>query len=295
MNSKILVTGGNGYIGSQIIKLYFKKGIKTDSLGRGENKNKIVSKYFQVDITDYNNLRRFKNNYDLIIHCAGSPNVSRSVKLPIFDFNINLLGTLNMLEFARKNNSKFILLSTVSVFSTENELPLTENSKKKVSSPYGASKLSAESYCNAYFRSYGLDIRIARIFNTYGPGMKHLFISDMIKKIKTAKELVTIGGTGNQVRDYVFIDDLVQAISLIISDGEPGEDYNICSGRKVTLYQLTNLLIDKLNKKNIKINCDQISYPGDIEKWYGNPKKIKKLGFIQKVKLETGIERTINN
>ena len=228
-----------------------------------------------------------------MIHCAGSPSVPLSVENPIKDFSINLKGTLNMLEFSRTNNSKFILLSTVSVFDTSNKLPLVESSSKKPTSPYGASKLASEAYCQAYYRSYGLDTRIARIFNTYGPGMNHLFVSDMIKKINNSKNEVVIGGSGNQIRDYIFIEDLAEAIYIISKNGISGEDYNICSGNKNTLLDITTKLVKIMDRKDLAIKCDGMTYKGDIEKWYGDPKKIQKIGFNQNHSLEQGLKKTL--
>ena len=201
-----------------------------DSIDISNSSNCSANNYYRLDITNKKNLSEINNNYDAIVHCAGSPSVPRSVEKPLIDFSINLNATINMLEFARLNNSKFVL-STVSVYDSENKLPLNENSFKKPTSPYGAAKLSSEAYCQAYNRTYDLDTKIVRIFNTFGPGMNHLFISDMINKIKQSKGEVTLRGSGNQIRDYVYIDDLIEAIYLVMTNGLPGEDYNICSGK----------------------------------------------------------------
>ena len=227
------------------------------------------------------------------MHCAGSPSVPLSVENPLKDFSINLKGTINMLEFSRTNSSMLIFLSTVSVFDTSNKLPLVESSRKKPTSPYGASKLASEAYCQAYFRSYGLDTKIARIFNTYGPGMSHLFVSDMINKINNSKNEIVIGGSGNQIRDYIFIEDLVEAIYIISSKGISGEDYNICSGNKHTLLDITTKLVKIMERDDLIIRCDGVTYKGDIEKWYGDPKKIKKIGFNQRYNLEQGLKKTL--
>ena len=295
MSQRILVTGGNGYIGSHIIKYYLGKGCVVDSLDVGVIDNNNSANYYSIDITKRYKLSILKSSYDIIIHCAGSPSVPNSVKEPLLDFKINVEGALNMLQYAKESESKFIFLSTVSIFDTLNKLPLNENSIKKVTSPYGAAKLSAEAYCQAYYRTFGTDTRIARIFNTYGPGMKHLFVSDMIKKIKNSKNQIILGGSGNQIRDYVYISDLIQALDIIINKGSPGEDYNICSGKKVSLLKITNILLDKMGRKDLTISCDGKSYPGDIKEWYGKPEKLRKLGFNTEYTIEEGLEETINS
>ena len=294
MKFEILITGGNGFIGGQLINYFSQKGIQVDSLDIGDNNNNVLKNYYSVDITKPRELKIIKYNYNVIIHCAGIASVQQSVKNPMQDFRVNLEGTLNMLELSKKMKCKFIFLSSVSVFDSKNQLPLTENSIKNVSSPYGASKLAGESYCQAYFKTFGTDTRIARIFNVYGPGMKHLFIADMINKINSAKNEVVIGGTGKQIRDYLYIDDVIKAIDLILNKGNPGEDYNICSGEKITLVDLTKILLKKMNREDLIIRCNQKSYPGDIEKWYGDPSKLNSLGFRKQVIIEDGLEKTLN-
>ena len=164
MSGKILVTGGNGYIGRNLVRFLLEKDHFVDTLDVNERSLTNATNYFNCNITRLEELKKIKNKYDLIIHCAGSPSVPMSVENPQKDFSINLEATLNMLQFSRQNNSTFIFLSTVSVFDTKNKLPLIESSERKPTSPYGASKLASEAYCQAYFRSYGLDTRIARIF-----------------------------------------------------------------------------------------------------------------------------------
>tara|TARA_Y100001935_G_scaffold254679_1_gene264549 strand:- start:372 stop:1259 length:888 start_codon:yes stop_codon:yes gene_type:complete len=293
MSGKILVTGGNGYIGRNLVRFLLENDHFVDTLDVNEKSITNATNYFNCNINRLEELKKIKNEYDLIIHCAGSPSVPMSVENPQKDFSINLEATLNMLQFSRQNNSTFIFLSTVSVFDTKNKLPLIESSERKPTSPYGASKLASEAYCQAYFRSYGLDTRIARIFNTYGPEMKHLFISDMIKKINLSKDDVVIGGSGNQIRDYIFIEDLVQAIYVIYQNGLPGEDYNICSGKLITLKDITEKMLKIMNKENLSIKCDGKNYDGDIEKWYGDPSKINSIGFEQNFNIEEGLKKTL--
>ena len=296
MSKKILVTGGNGFIGGYLVEYYTTRNFQVHSLDIHKESKYDVYNYYSTDITNIDNVLSIDNSFDIIFHCAGSASVLHSTENPIDDFIINVQGTLNMLEFVRKSGShSFIFLSTVSVFDREGELPLTEISVKKATSPYGAGKMASESYCQAYYRTYGIDTRIARIFNTYGPGMSHLFIADVMRKIKRAKTEIVIGGSGNQIRDYVYISDLIKALTIIAEKGQPGEDYNICSGKNVTLFEITEMLLQKMKRNDLKIICDGKSYPGDIEKWYGTPKKLNSLGFTPETGLEKGLEKVINS
>lgn len=294
MAEKILVTGGNGYIGSHIIEYYTRKGFTVHNLDLAERSTLPVAKYYSFDVTNIDDVIRIDNSYNVIFHCAGSASVPHSVENPLKDFEVNVQGALNMLDFVRNSGSgMFVFLSSVSVFDTINKLPLSEFSFKKSSSPYGAGKLAAESYCQSYYKTYGVDTRIARIFNTYGPGMNHLFIADMMKKISNAKDEIVIGGSGNQIRDYVFISDLVKALAIIADKGQPGEDYNICSGEKTSLLKISKILLEKMGRDDLRIICDGITYSGDIEKWYGNPEKLLGLGFNFSVGLGEGLGKTI--
>ena len=125
--------------------------------------------------------------------------------------------------------------------------------------------------------------------------MSHLFIADVMRKIRRAKTEIVIGGCGNQIRDYVCISDLIKALTIIAEKGQPGEDYNICHGKEITLFEITEILLDKMKRNDLKIVCDGKSYPGDIEKWYGLPAKLTSLGFKPEIGLEKGLETVIKS
>ena len=147
----------------------------------------------------------------------------------------------------------------------------------------------------AYFRSYGIDTRIARIFNTYGPGMSHLFIADMIRKITNSKNEIIVGGDGKQIRDYVYIADLINALAIIADHGKPGEDYNICSENKINLNKILELILLKMNRTDLNIIYDGKSYIGDIVEWYGNSEKLRNLGFNIAYNFEMGLDIVIKS
>ena len=201
-----------------------------------------------------------------------------------------------MLEFSKKDKIKnFYFLSSVSVFDPKNNLPLLENSKKNPISPYGASKNSSENFCNAFHKTFGMDIRIARIFNTYGPGSKNLFIYDLMRKLSSSSSKLHLMGSGNQTRDYVYISDLIDGILLIAESGKPGNDYNICSGNPLKIKNIANIILSELGLKDKKIIFDKKSYPGDIEHWYGDNSKITSLGFKPTISFEDGIKKIISD
>lgn len=294
---KVLITGINGFIGRNLADALYQRGIyKIDGLGRSDYCNIKIKNYFSIDISNFGELKKIENHYDIIFHCAGSANVPQSVRNPYFDFKSNMIGTFNMLEFARLTKSgTFIYLSSVSVFDTNNKLPLTENSKKVPSSPYGASKNSSENFCIAFHKTFNMDIRIARIFNTYGPDCKNLFIHDFISKINGSSSKILLLGSGNQTRDYIYISDLVNGIILIAESGGSGEDYNICSGNPLKIKNIASIILSELKILDKKIIFDKKHYPGDIEHWYGDNNKITSLGFKPTITFEDGIKKIILN
>jgi nucleoside-diphosphate-sugar epimerase len=158
-------------------------------------------------------------------------------------------------------------------------------------SPYGLSKLVSEGYGKIYSELYGLNISIARIFNVYGPGLQHLFVCDMIRKIKKGG-VVKFFGDGSQVRDYLYISDLVRAVDTVVRKGEPGNVYNICSGEPIELIEMCQKISALIGGVDLKLEFSD-PLEGDINKWYGNTNKLKSLGFEPEVPLEEGLEMTI--
>ena len=132
MPDKILVTGGNGFIGSYLVKYYESEGITVHNLDLAKESMLPVNKYYSIDITNIDEISSIDNSYEVIFHCAGSASVPNSVENPLKDFTINVEGTLNMLDYVyRSGSGTFVFLSTVSVFDLHNEYPLMESSFKK--------------------------------------------------------------------------------------------------------------------------------------------------------------------
>lgn len=252
--------------------------------------------FIRGNITKNEDLLQIQNyNIDVIIHLAANANVPLSVKDPIADFTVNALGTLYLLELARNMGvKKFLFASSVSVFDSCNALPISENALVRANSPYGASKFAAENYCYVYNRIYNLNTNVVRLFNVYGSGVKKLFVYDIVKKLLDSPASIELLGDGNQIRDYIYIDDLVEGFLTILLKGKSGEDYNLSSGNPVTIKELTQAIADTLGLKDVLINCTNVSYTGDIHEWYADISKIKKLGFSPRVDLTAGLIKTID-
>ncbi len=202
-------------------------------------------------------------------------------------------GVFEVLEAARHAGSRVVFPSTASIFDASNALPLSERAFPRPTSPYAAGKLGGEAYCHAYHRSYGVDVRIARLFSVYGVGMFRFAIHDIVRKIQQDHEGLAILGDGMQVRDYLFIDDAVRGLTMVATEGASGEEYNVASGEPVRLLDLARLIGELMGYPHIRITPTGRSFPGDTARWYADISKVRGLGFEPRVDLRTGLERTI--
>jgi len=198
-----------------------------------------------------------------------------------------------VLEAARHAGSRVVFPSTASIFDASNTLPLAERAFPRPTSPYAAGKLGGEAYCHAYHRSYGVDVRIARLFSVYGIGMFRFAIHDIVRKIQQNHEELTILGDGSQVRDYLFIDDAVRGLTMVATEGASGEEYNVASGEPVRLLDLARLIAELMGYPDIRIRPTGRSFAGDTARWYADISKVRGLGFEPGVDLRSGLRRTI--
>ena len=291
--NKALVTGSSGFIGTALVKELIKRGIEVIAVDKNPSLIKGC-KSVVLDITKDNVLDKYLCNDTVIFHLASKASVPGSVEEPVVDFHNTLYGMFQILESAKKNDCRVVFPSTASIFDVGSKLPISEKSYIKPSSPYGAAKISGEAYCFAYNRCYGLDVRIARMFSVYGEGMERFAIHDIVRKIQNNNNEITILGDGEQIRDYLYIDDVVEGLITIATNGKSGEDYNLASGYGVRLLDLAKNIASIMGFPNINIKLTGKSFPGDVPKWYGNITKINNIGFNQKIPLQNGLIQTIN-
>ena len=249
---KILVTGGAGFIGSQIVDAYLGEGHNVyilDNLSTGFERNINPKAYFiKADITDSKLLNLFsKEKFEVVNHHAAQIDVRKSVNDPIFDANTNILGTINLLQCCIKTGvKKFMFASTGgAVYGEQEYFPADEKHPTNPVSPYGITKLSIEKYLYFYKNEYGLNHTILRYANVYGPrqnpfgeaGVVAIFANKLLKN-----ENPIINGNGNQTRDYVFVEDVVKA-NVITLNSQSADIYNVGT----TVETSVNDLFSKLN------------------------------------------------
>lgn len=247
--AKILVTGGCGFIGANLVTELERRGetgvvvFDNESLGRRENLLGFTGAFIKGDLQDCGALRRALEGVETVVHLAAHTRVIESVENPRANFNDNVLGTFNLLEECRHAGVKRLLnASTGGAILGEAPSPVHEGLIPRPLSAYGASKLAAEGYCSAFSGSYGIECASLRFSNIYGPRSYHKdsVVARFIKQILAGEELV-IYGDGSQVRDYLYIGDLVRGVADAIRSDCVGV-YQLGSGRPTTLNDLLDTL-----------------------------------------------------
>jgi len=298
---KILVTGGAGFIASQVADAFINEGhqvLIVDDLSTGFEKNiNPKAKFIKANICDLELSKLFeKEKFDLINHHAAQMDVRRSVADPIFDANINILGTINLLKNAVKTGvKKFMFASTGgAVYGEQKYFPADEEHPSNPLSPYGISKLSVEKYLYFYKAQYNLNYTILRYANIYGPrqnpfgeaGVVAIFSSKLLKD-----ELPVINGTGKQTRDYVFVGDVVKA-NLVTLDDHESEIYNVGTGIETDVNELFGLL-NKITGKQREEQHGPAAPGEQMRSVITSDKIFNKFSWRPSTPLEEGLKKTV--
>ena len=305
--SKALVTGGAGFIGSHLVDKLMEKGFEVVvldnfSTGNLENLRSHLGKenfcIIRGDVRNKADVKKAAKDVDYIFHLAAIISVELSIKNPSLVNEVNVYGTLNILEESLKLNLKrFVYLSSCAVYGNPVYLPIDEEHPTKPLSPYGVSKLTAEHYCRIFYEIYGVQTVCLRLFNVYGPRQSSGPYSGVITKfvgcLKRRKPLV-IFGDGEQTRDFIYVDDVIDAI-LSASESKKcsGEIINIGSGKETSINELAKILVEIFGYKEVKPKYANAK-PGDIRRSCANLTKAKKLlNFKPKISLEEGLRRVV--
>jgi len=319
---KILVTGGAGFIGSAVIRLAIARGhsvINIDALTYAaclDNVANVASNsnyaFEQIDIREKLDLECVlaKHNPDVIMHLAAESHVDRSIDRPADFINTNILGTFNLLEAARHHwqkcgrpdNFRFHHVSTDEVFGSLGPTGMfSEDSPYDPRSPYSASKASSDHLTRSWYETYGLPILLTNCSNNYGP---YQFPEKLIPKMiinALAGQSLSIYGNGENVRDWLYVEDHADALLLVAEKGEVGRSYNIGGSNERTNLQIVTMLCAILDRVHPNLEykyADLITFvvdrPGHDVRYAINPSRIRdELGWFPSTTLEDGMEKTV--
>lgn len=299
---KILVTGGAGFIGSNLIPLLIKKDyfvtvLDNLSSGKIENLNNVRHcsnfKFIYGDIRNRTDVSNALNEVDTVVHLAALIDVSESVKNPVLTHDVNVTGTLNILnEAVKKDVKKIVFASSTSVYGEAKTLPITENIPLYPISPYAASKAASEAYLTAFSDCYNIETIALRFFNVYGPRNENSPYSGVITKfLRKAldNQSLLIEGDGEQNRDFIHVNDIVRGlISSVEASNLKKDVFNLCTGIPISINRLAEAIGIVMNKKlQVEYGPARI---GDIRYSYGETTKAKEvLKFQAKINLIEGL------
>lgn len=298
---KVLVTGGAGFIGSYANKLLLDQGHSVtviDNLSKGQ-KDSLDQRaaFHQISLDDQKGLEQILPGHDAVIHMASFIEVGESVKKPVEFTQNNIVGTVKLLEAMRVTGvKKMIFSSSACVYGKPAKVPITEDDPLgKQENPYGITKITMEEYCNLYHNLYNFDVTILRYFNPYGPGELHEpethAIPNLIKAVLT-KTPVPLFWKGEQVRDFIYIEDLAQAHVLALPLTGL-HIYNVGTEAGVKVIDVVNKIFEIVGYK-VPID-DKGERKGDVSSLVASAEKIKKeLGWNAKISLDEGLRKTID-
>ena len=304
---KYLVTGGAGFIGSNIVKELLRQGQEVRALdnfatGKRENilpllKNSKLT-LIEGDLRSFHIARAAVKGVDYILHQGALPSVPRSINDPITSNDVNVLGTLNILEAAREFGVKRVVCaSSSSIYGNSETLPKVETMPVNPMSPYALTKYAQERYCQIFHQLYGLETVSLRYFNVFGPNQDptsqySAVIPKFIRLIQQEREPI-IYGDGLQSRDFTFVENNVWAnIQACTAEKAAGEVINIACGERYTLLDLVRM-INEIMGKNVEPRFEP-ERPGDVKHSLAGIEKAKQLlGYEVRVDFRAGLQQTI--
>ncbi|WP_297520019.1 SDR family oxidoreductase [Thermococcus sp.] len=294
----VVVTGGAGFIGSHIAWELAKDNevVVIDNLYTGKEENVPPgAKLVRADIRDYQRIAELISSADYVFHEAAQVSVVESIHDPLFTEEVNVLGTLNILKALLEGHGKLIFASSAAVYGDNQNLPLKETERPRPLSPYGVTKATGEEYLRVYHELYGLPVVALRYFNVFGPrqsvnqyaGVISIFINRALKN-----EPLVIFGDGKQMRDFIYVKDVVKANLLAAESRRAnGKVFNVATGKQTSILELAMKIIEITGTRS-SIVFDK-PRPGDIMHSLADISEIKKLGFEPAFSLEEGLKKTV--
>ena len=299
---KVLVTGGAGFIGSHLVDRLVQEGhevVIVDNLSTGKRRNiNRTARFYKLDIQSWRLERVFRNERpNIVMHLAAQMDVRKSVEDPIFDAQVNVLGMLNVLQHSIKHGVRKVVFSSSggAIYGEQEIYPVPESHVTRPLSPYGISKLCGEQYLSYYQRVSGLQMVSLRYANVYGPrqdpdgeaGVVAIFIQKLLNN-----EQAIVYGNGRQTRDFVYVDDVVEA-NLAVMGQETQGTYNVGTGEETSINDLLRILIAHTNS-----TCKEVHGPAKIGEQVrsviDSNKLRQELSWEPRTELREGLKRTVD-
>jgi len=298
---KVLVTGGNGLIGRSVVNALLKEGLSVRSMDLAKNGNTGIE-HVVGSILDVNNVNQAVRGCDAVIHLAAKLGVKRTETQRLETLNINIQGTVNVLEACVKNDiEKVIFSSSSEVYGDQNVELISEICPRNPKSIYGVTKLASEEYLQAYNSYYDLDYSILRYFNVYGPGQVAEFVLPRFIKATMESNSPIIYGDGSQIRSFCYVDDIARGTLLaLLSKKANSEVFNIGNDKdKITILETAKKVIEVSGKNFIpqlvSFNDADRTTDRDIKNRIPDISKARKiLGYEPEVFLEEGIKKVMD-
>jgi len=284
---EFFVTGCSGFIGTHLVKRLLDEGhVVTGYDLVIPAYDHVNFDFVQGDILDLERLRASVVKPDGVFHLAAQTKVPDSTRDPNYDFLVNAQGTFNVLSCV--SGATFVYASTSTVYGTA-ATPTTEGHAIRPISFYGASKAAGELYCSAFYGIFGLPTTSLRLYNVYGPGNAKGVMYDLIKKLQKDGSHLEILGSGLQKKDYVYIDDVIDAFLLAYDKGIPGEAYNVGSSKAITVNEIATLICHLMDLHPDIHWTGGKSWEGDIESTQADISRFASFGWKPRIDIQTGL------
>lgn len=305
---RILVTGGAGFIGSNLIK--YLMGLKDSNISSIRILDKLTYsgnltnlkdipkdsfEFMQGDIIDFNVVLKATSKIDAVFHLAAESHVDRSINASRVFVETNVLGTQSLLEASRQNGvDTFIHVSTDEVYGSIDQGAWSEDSPLSPNSPYSASKAASDLLALAYSKTYGMDVRITRCSNNYGPNQFPEKVIPLFTTNLIDNKRVPLYGNGKNIRDWVHVSDHCAGLYLAFRRGKSAQVYNIGGGCELSNMELTRIILKEFNVGEDEILYVEDRKGHDFRYSLDYTKAKRELGYVPQIEFETGLKSTIN-
>lgn len=294
---RVLVTGGSGFIGGALVDAFHTDATVRvlDTNPRGDEPDDVH--VIEGDIRDESVLDEAMEGVDTVYHQAAIVSVEASIDNPLRSHSVNVAGTLQVLEAARRHDARAVVASSAAVYGDPDNVPISETDPLEPTSPYGLEKLALDRYARLYHDLYGLETVTLRYFNVYGPGQSggdYAGVIDVFLERARAGDPIPVHGDGEQTRDFVHIDDVVEANRLAADTDDVGAAYNVGTGRAVSIERLAEQVRDAVDSTSPIVHT--APREGDIRHSCADISRAReRLNFRPSIDLGPGLETVVRN